>query len=90
MDWLGDLFNSPYTIIMIMVGVLAVLTILAKSTKARKLGKFCGWILVFCIWLMVVDKGIMPVTGLDPISADYQSLRSLLSAVPFIIFILKL
>lgn len=90
MDWLGDLVNSPYTLILILIGVIALLTILAKSTKARKLGKFCGWILVFCIWLMLVDKAIMPATGLDPIGADYQSLRSLLSALPFVIFLLRL
>lgn len=90
MDWLGDLFSSPWLLILICMGILAVLAIMAKSVKARKIGKFCGVMLLFCIWIQIVNAAIMPASGLTPNSSNYDALRSLLSAIPLVYFLWKL
>lgn len=90
MEFLGDLFSSPYLLILICMGILAVLAIMAKSVKARKIGKFCGVILLFCIWIEIVNSGIMPYSGLTPNTTNYDALRSLLSAIPLVYFLWKL
>ncbi len=89
MDWLGDLFNSPYLIIIIGMGLLAILAIMAKSTKARKLGKVCGIFVLFCIWIQVVESVIMPNSGLTAGTTNYDALRSILCLIPMLYFIFK-
>ena len=84
---MGDIFSSPYTIIIIMIAVIAILSLLVKSEKAKRVGVLCGWIIVLFIYFILIDNAIMPATGYAPDSANYQSLRAILCIIPFLIML---
>lgn len=84
-----DLFGSPFYIVIVCIGIFAALTLLSRSWRAKKIGKWCIIVTVFFIWFSIVDYIILPSCGLAPSSADYSGLKLLLYILPIGIYIWK-
>ncbi len=89
MSGLFDFLQNPFIIPIIIIGFLAILGLLHKSGKMRRIAKIAAWILFFWLWIVLVENVIMPSSGIPMTSMDYTYVNLFLTSIPFLIFIVK-
>ncbi|MHA1425849.1 MAG: hypothetical protein ACTSQI_07660 [Candidatus Helarchaeota archaeon] len=85
MTGIVDIFGDPFIIPIVLIGLLAIMGAFYKSKKMRALGKFCGYMLFFYLWFIMVDCIIMPNVG-----TDSEYLRWILYSIPLFVFLKRL